>query len=124
MKLSRKEKEFFIRVLETWYRLAFFFENEINKNKKNLPKELWINAAGLFYNRIFAKLVRDNGGKVYGFAHGSPCIVNSKDQLLSEFNFVDSFYTYNKNIRDIALKMFDKKIIFNNFTKKNILYVK
>ena len=123
LELSKNEVNYFLRLLETWYKITYFFENKLTKNKENLPKELWIGTSGIFYNRIFAKAVRGNGGKVYGFAHSSADIVKSIDQMITEYNHVDSFYTYNKNAKEIALESFNKKFIFNNFNKENILYV-
>ena len=44
--------------------------------------------------------------------------------MITEYNYADSFYTFNKKARETILESFNKKFIFNNFDKKNILYVK
>tara|TARA_B100002051_G_C16714251_1_gene628424 strand:+ start:39 stop:1634 length:1596 start_codon:yes stop_codon:yes gene_type:complete len=72
-----------------------FFLNELKLNSKYLPNTLWISTAGLFYNRLMARVVMMNGGEVIAHDHGTGLgWVNTYITNLVEFNFINNFVTY------------------------------
>jgi len=122
--LSDNEKNCIFDLLSNLFFMAEFLLNELNKNKEFLPQKLWIGTAGNFYSRVFALLVKQVGGKVYGFDHGISSVWNNQiSQNIIEFSMVDYFYTYTFYTKKELRKCFKKNFFSKTFKKENILSV-
>ena len=122
--LDIKEKKYIKILIKKWFLCTKKLIHQFEKNKNFLPKKIWVGSSGIFYNRVFAHVVKKNGGIVYGFDHGVPGLKKSFNQILNEFNYVDFFYTFNKKTHESLLNNFNKKFLIEPFFKKNILYIK
>ena len=91
-----------------------FFLNELKSKSKYLPNTLWISTAGLFYNRIMARVIMMNGGDVFGHDHGTG--VGGGDTYTSnlvEFNYINNFVTYSPGMAEGYKKQLKHKSCLN-----------
>ena len=126
--LNKKEKQYIIDLFFYWIGATDFLLNKLKKNKQYLPKKIWIGSGGNIYNRVFAYLVRNLGGKVWGFDHGmgSGCLNQSsqfQSQFILEFPNIDYFYTFSPYMKKVLKNNFKKNLLNKKFKKKNILNV-
>jgi len=123
--LNANEKNYIFDLLFNLFFITEFLLNELKKNKDFLPQKLWIGTAGNFYNRIFAFVVKQFGGRVSGFDHGmSTACINTISQNIIDFSIVDYFYTYTSFTKKELKKSFKKNFFNKTFKKENILNVK
>ena len=124
LKLNKTEKNHIEDIFYYWFALTEFFLSKLEKSRKYLPKKIWIGSAGIFYNRIFAYLVKKSGGIVYGFDHGmSTGCINTNAKNILELSNVDYFYTFTNFMKSAIRNNFVRNKINKNFNKKNILKI-
>ena len=111
LKLTKTEKNHIEDIFYYWFALTEFFLGKLEKSRKYLPKKIWIGSAGIFYNRIFAYLVKKYGGIVYGFDHGmSTGCINTNAKNILELSNVDYFYTFTSFMKSAIRKNFVRNI--------------
>ena len=123
--LLNNEKQYVLKLFNNSFKLNSTYYKNLLNNKKYLPQKVWLGSTGNLFSRIFSLAVKNNNGIVYGFDHGSGSgIKDSKTQHVVEFNYINKFFTFNKQMQIGLKKKFDKSLLFNKkFTKKNICYV-
>jgi hypothetical protein len=71
----------------------------LRRHPDRMPRHLWLTSAGNPHARVLAQVVREQGGTVTGFDHGtSSGTVDLPIQSLIEFDNVDRFYTFTEDM--------------------------
>ncbi len=91
-----------------------------------LPRTLWIGTAGIIYNRLLAHVARERGVWVCGHDHGTGAgWLDTLDQTLVEFNYIDEFYTYTPLMAQGLKSTIKPQFLFNHdFTAEKIIHAR
>ena len=97
--LLNNEKQYVLKLFNNSFKLNSTYYKNLLNNKKYLPQKVWLGSTGNLFSRIFSLAVKNNNGIVYGFDHGSGSgIKDSKTQHVVEFNYINKFFTFNKQL--------------------------
>ncbi len=90
------------------------YYHQIDKNKKHVPKRLWVGTAGELWGKILGRYVKNHGGHVTRYSHGAGCgyFSTSIEHGVYDFEDCDTYVVFSKN-QATALK--------NAFTGKDIV---
>lgn len=81
--------------LERYHLIGSFYLNEIQKESHKIPRLFWSGTAGIMWGRIFAWVVRKEGGMTIGHDHGTGEGWNRNyDQIINESNFFTTFFNF------------------------------
>tara|TARA_R110002096_G_scaffold94635_6_gene212926 strand:- start:23386 stop:24972 length:1587 start_codon:yes stop_codon:yes gene_type:complete len=122
VKLDEFLMESYIEQIKYSTRYIQFYKDSLEKNNK-IPKIFWCGTAGNPWNRIMARVVSKNNGHVVGHDHGtsSGSWVTSLIETMTEFNYVDDFYTYTNEMALGIINGLNKKLLINENKTINII---
>jgi hypothetical protein len=68
-----------------------------NRNRKNIPKNVWAGSGHNYYTRLLGRLVRDNNGTITCFEHGEPkAIYDNTNCGYGELGVCNKYMTYTR----------------------------
>lgn len=126
VQFSENTKLALIKFLQTHHLWTNHYLNCVEIKKSRLPDNIWIGSAGNIFIASLAFIARKEGRCVTGHDHGTGSgWLNTLDQTLVEFNYVDQFYTFSSLMAQGLRQSLHRDYLFNlDFGDESIVYGK